>query len=141
MTARESSRGDIVLAEFPFADLAESKLRPVLILTPVPGPYPDYLVMFIGSDIAVAEPNLDLVLTPTDTDFAQTGLRVASVFRTLKLATLSAPLFKGRLGTLDLQAHTALVERIVQHLQPTEGDCMDGDRQPHGSALQPPTVS
>ena len=40
-------RGDIVLARFPFTDQTISKIRPVLILAEIPGPYRDFLVMFI----------------------------------------------------------------------------------------------
>ncbi|OIO91810.1 MAG: hypothetical protein AUJ92_15860 [Armatimonadetes bacterium CG2_30_59_28] len=113
------SRGDIVLAEFPFTDVAESKLRPVLILAPVPGPYPDFLVMFITSESSQAQANLDLVLSSEDPAFSESGLRVTSVFKTLKLATLTASLFRGRLGTLRAELHETLVDRMAQHLKGT----------------------
>jgi hypothetical protein len=59
-------RGDVVLAHFPFTSQGGTKLRPVLILAEVPGPYPDFIVMFISSQVGQAVPGFDLVLGPTD---------------------------------------------------------------------------
>ncbi len=41
-------RGEIALARFPFTDRVGTKIRPVLVLAEVPGPYRDFLVMFIS---------------------------------------------------------------------------------------------
>jgi len=43
-------RGDVALARFPFTDRIGTKIRPVLVLLEVPGPYRDFLVMFIRLD-------------------------------------------------------------------------------------------
>ena len=48
------SRGDIVLARFPFTDGSGAKVRPVLVLASVPGRHDDYLVLFISSQLRIA---------------------------------------------------------------------------------------
>ena len=55
-------RGDILLARFPFADQTISKIRPVLILAEIPGPYRDFLVMFISSQLHQALPDIDVTV-------------------------------------------------------------------------------
>ena len=53
-------RGEIVLARFPFTNQVGTKIRPVLVLVEVPGPYRDFLVMFIFSQRRQAIPMLTL---------------------------------------------------------------------------------
>jgi len=68
-------RGDVVLARFPFTDRIGAKIRPVLVLAEVPGPYRDFLVMFISSQRRRAIPEVDVILEPTNPAFAGTGLK------------------------------------------------------------------
>jgi hypothetical protein len=68
------ARGDVVLARFPFTDGGGTKLRPVLILAEVPGPYDDYLVLFISSQIRTAMAGVDVVLDRRHPSFAGAGL-------------------------------------------------------------------
>jgi mRNA interferase MazF len=102
-------RGEIVLARFPFTSQGGTKLRPVLILAEIPGPYPDFIVMFISSQLGQAVSGFDLVLGPTDPAFARSGLKVASVFRIGKVASLSSALLGGTLGRLD----TSVLRRLL----------------------------
>ncbi len=115
-------RGDIVLAHFPFTTQGATKLRPVLVLSEIPGPYPDFIVVFISSQVSLAVPGFDLVLAPTDPAFARSGLKVASVFRIGKLASLSGALLGGTLGHLDTAVFDEIVRRLTYLLragQPT----------------------
>jgi mRNA interferase MazF len=41
--------GQVVLLRFPYADAGGGKLRPVLVLAQLPGPYDDWLVSMISS--------------------------------------------------------------------------------------------
>lgn len=93
-------RRDILLARFPFTDQSQAKLRPVLILAEVPGNYRDYVVLFISSQLGQAT-ELDLALTPDSPAFASSGLKVASVFKVGKVATISDGLMVGVLGQLQ----------------------------------------
>lgn len=105
-------RGDIVLARFPFTDGSGTKLRPVLVLARVPGPHDDYLVLFISSQLRHALPGTDIVLGRQHPGFAASGLKVPSVLRIGKLATMSDTLVVGPLGKID----DALLGDIVRRL-------------------------
>jgi mRNA interferase MazF len=110
-------RGDIVLAHFPFTSQGGTKLRPVLVLAAVPGPYPDFLALFISSQVSQAVSGFDLVLDPTDPAFARSGLKVASVFRIGKVASLSGTLLGGTLGHLDAGVFDEIVRRLTHLFQ------------------------
>ena len=110
-------RGDVVLARFPFTDRIGAKIRPVLVLAEVPGPYRDFLVMFISSQRRRAIPEVDVILEPTNPAFAGTGLKTASVFKVAKVATLSEALLIGAIGRLDGELFRILIERLVHLLQ------------------------
>jgi mRNA interferase MazF len=111
------ARGDSVLARFPFTDGSGAKLRPVLVLANVPGPHDDYLALFISSQVRVAVPSVDLVLDRNAPSFPVTGLKVPSVFRVGKVATLSAALIVGRLGVLPEPLLSDVVRRLVGLLE------------------------
>jgi len=106
-------RGEIVLARFPFTDQAGAKIRPVLVLAQLRGPYPDHLVMFISSQLGHATPD-DVLLVPGDPAFARSGLKVASYFRFGNIATLSGSLLIGGIGELEPAIFDVLVERLVR---------------------------
>jgi len=112
-----TQRGDVVLARFPFTDRVGTKIRPVLVLAEVPGPYRDFLVMFISSQRRQAIPGVDVVLEPTDPAFVGTGLKAASVFKVAKAATLSEALLIGAIGQLDDELFKMLIKRLVRLLQ------------------------
>ncbi|MGH2350373.1 MAG: type II toxin-antitoxin system PemK/MazF family toxin [Chloroflexota bacterium] len=112
-----AARGDIVLARFPFTDGSGAKLRPVLILAPVPGPYDDFIVMFISSQASYAVPGVDVILDRSNPAFAGSGLKMASAFRVGKVASLSAGLIVGPLGALHSSVFDDLVTRLVRLLQ------------------------
>lgn len=111
-----AARGDVALARFPFTDRTGGTIRPVLVLARIPGPHPDYLVMFVSSQLRHAAPG-DLVLRPDHPAFGRSGLKVASLFRVGKVATLSAGLLIGTLGQLDDELFNPLVEHLVRLLR------------------------
>jgi mRNA interferase MazF len=82
------AKDDIGLAKFPLAGKGGVKVRPVLLLTGPLGTVPEFLTAYISK--AIPSPLLpsDLVLDPALPQYAQTNLRVASVVRLHKLATL-----------------------------------------------------
>lgn len=84
-------RGDIVLVPFPFTDLAAEKLRPAVIVSPDPQES-DIVIAFISSIVPSGElPMADFLLAPNHSDFPQTGLKKASVFKMKKLLTIEKP--------------------------------------------------
>jgi len=86
------AKGDIVLIKFPFTDLSGSKLRPAVILAETAL---DFTVSFITTQLQWQEAT-DVQLIPT----LLNGLRLQSLIRTSKIATLDKTLAKGLLGRL-----------------------------------------
>lgn len=92
--------GQIVLTPFPYTDLTGAKLRPVLMLRPA-SRFDDWLVCMVSSQVQQAEAGLDEILTPADSDFANTGLKVPSVLRLSRLAVLDGALLLGSIGEIS----------------------------------------
>jgi len=95
------NRGDIVLITFPFSDLTATKVRPALVLSPISPKEQDYIVALISSNIERSLSNTDYLLLKSDSAFAETGLKVESVFRMAKLHNLNKSLAKRKIGKVD----------------------------------------
>ena len=107
-----TARGDIILARFPLTDGTGAKLRPVLALAQVPGAHGDYLVLFISSQLSQAVAGVDIVLGRSDPTFIRSGLKVPSVLRIGKIASISRRLIVGPLGQLD----DAIFDDVIRKL-------------------------
>lgn len=92
----------IVLVPFPFDDLSGTKLRPALCLTDSIGVYQHVVIAFITSQLSKATESSDLPLLPSDADFSQTGLKVASALRLHRLVTIPTRLMQRQLGQLPV---------------------------------------
>lgn len=77
--------GQIVLFRFPQTDMAAGKLRPALLLGRVPGPYEDWLVCMISSQLRQYNDGFDEIVREDDVDFGASGLKVPSVIRVGRL--------------------------------------------------------
>jgi mRNA interferase MazF len=84
--------GSIVLTRFPFTDLSGDKRRPALVVSRDNDRRPDLVVCFITSIPRTGPDMAPLAAT------AGTGLKVPSVVRFDKLATLDRSVIAGRLG-------------------------------------------
>lgn len=96
--------GSIVLTRFPFTDLSGDKRRPALVVSRDNDRRSDLVVCFITSVPRAGPDTAPLAAT------AGTGLKVPSVVRFDKLATLDRSVVAGRLGdapTEWLAAHRA----------------------------------
>jgi len=98
---RALSRGDVVLISFPFTDLSADKVRPALVVAQVTGD--DLILAFMTSHVNKIDLQTDILLEPSQAEFSRTGLKVPSVVRLSKLATLHRGLVRRRLGTLGQQ--------------------------------------
>ncbi|MDO8659611.1 MAG: type II toxin-antitoxin system PemK/MazF family toxin [Candidatus Parcubacteria bacterium] len=96
--------GDIILTPFPFTDLSGNKVRPALVLGLQDGG-DDVTVCFISSITSSKLQNkvhkFDIVLSPDDKDFKKTGLKLKSVIKVTKIATLDKIVILGQIGELD----------------------------------------
>ena len=88
-------KGKIVLVPFPFTDLSASKLRPALILYEGDR---DVVVAFISSKIPSKPAEPDVVITKNHPEFMLSGLKVDSVIKLDKIATISKNLIIGEIG-------------------------------------------
>lgn len=95
-------KGDIVLAQFPFTDLSQTKLRPALVLY---GNVPlnEITLCFISSQNINDVSSQELAILISDEEFTQTGLRVSSKVRVTRIVTLQRQLILRHLGKLGNQ--------------------------------------
>lgn len=104
--------GQVVLFRFPQADFDEGKLRPALLLGKLPGNYDDWLICMISGQTRQYIDQFDEIVRDDDADFADSGLKQASVIRVGRLAVVEAQLLLGAIGNIAPQR----LERIKQHL-------------------------
>lgn len=108
--------GEIVLLRLPQPDLSPGKLRPVLVLAELPGPFEDCLVCGISSQLRQEMLDWDERLTPADADFATSGLKVPSVIRLNWLASVNPRTSVGILGSVAPDRLTRLRQRLAAYL-------------------------
>jgi mRNA interferase MazF len=89
----------------------------VLVLVAVPGPHDDYLAVFISSQLRTAVVGVDVVIDRQHSAFRGSGLKVPSVLRIGKLATISGALILGPLGRLDPLLIDDIVRRLTSLLE------------------------
>ncbi len=93
--------GDIILTPFPFTDLSGNKVRPALVLG-VQNGGDDITVCFISSLIPKKIQRFDILVNPKDESFQKTGLKLKSIIKTTKIATLDKAVIVGKIGNLDI---------------------------------------
>jgi mRNA interferase MazF len=91
-------RAKVVLVHFPFTDLSGSKLRPALVIHESE---PDVIVAFISSKIPSPLQDSDLLITTDHPAFRSTGLKISSVIKFDKIATVSKTLIEGEIGEVQ----------------------------------------
>jgi mRNA interferase MazF len=87
------NKGDIVLVPFPFTDLSGNKNRPAIILIKSED---DVTVCFLTTQLNW-QTEYDIIIQPSDLN----GLKLASLVRLNKFATIDKDLIIGRLGSLE----------------------------------------
>jgi len=112
--------GQIVLFAFPQTDHSAGKLRPALVIRSCPGPHEDWLICMISSQLDRTLAGIDEVVRTTDTDFAQTGLKLTSVIRITRLAVVASNLLQGTIGTLSTSRLTGIRRRLAAWLYSNE---------------------
>ena len=108
--------GDIVLTPMPQAD-GRLKNRPAVVLREMP-PFGDLLVCGVSAQLQQQVEGFDQVIKPGDSDFAESGLKAASLIRLGFLAVLPLRNFLGTIGSISQERHKQLLQRLCQHLSP-----------------------
>jgi mRNA interferase MazF len=112
------SPGDVVLVPLPQFRGGAPKLRPALVLAPLPGPYQDTLLCGISTQLHSPGANWDELIQPGDTDFAGSGLHQASVIRLSYLNAEFSLRIVGTIGSIDPARLIRLLTRLADHLRP-----------------------
>jgi mRNA interferase MazF len=110
-------RGDICLASFPFGDRPEMKLRPVLLLTDPIGSHGELLVAYISSVVPATLLSTDLLLDPKAPEYRSTNLKVESVLRLHKLATVHRQTVVRRLGAISPATEALVRDKLRSMLR------------------------
>jgi mRNA interferase MazF len=102
--------GEIYLANFPFGDTPQMKLRPVYLLTGPIGSIPEILVAYISSVVPTRPLASDLLMDPGTVDFQSSNLK--ALLRLHKLATIHATSIVRRLGHLDAPIRVIISDKL-----------------------------
>ena len=107
-------KGKIVLLPFPFTDLTTTKLRPALVIYEGEK---DVIVAFISSKVSSRSLETNILLTKERRGFRRTGLKVDSVIRVDKIATLLKDLVVGELGEVDEEIRKEVNQKLRKILK------------------------
>ena len=107
------SGGDIVLINFPFTNLINSKIRPALIIT---DRKEDVIVLGIFSKIPDAMEDSWLLIDEHAGWFKQTGLKKISVIKTEKIAAVHNSIVRKKLGSVPDKILVEVKEKLRKTL-------------------------
>lgn len=113
--------GQLALLSFPQTDQAIGRLRPTLVLCRLPGPYDDWLVCMISSQLRHEVTGVDEVVREADPDFADTGLKATSVIRVTRIAVVSANILHGTIGEINKERLTRVRTRVANWILGASG--------------------
>ena len=111
--------GQIILFRFPQTDMLRGKLRPALIVRELPGPYNDWLICMISSQLTKYIPKLDEVIKPDDPDFNNSGLKEPSLFRVSRLAVVDKSILLGTIGKISTERLSRIKTSICDWIKST----------------------
>jgi len=106
------SPGEVVLFRFPQTNQSEGKLRPALLLSQMPGPFPDWLVCMISSQQRHFIPEFDELVDVSEADFVSSGLKLVSVIRVARLAVVEESMLVGSIGKISDERLTRIKLRL-----------------------------
>lgn len=95
--------GQIVLFRFPQTDYTNAKLRPALVIRKLPGPYNDWLISMISTNLLQQIDGLDELIKTDDQDFNDSGHKATSLFRVTRLAVVDKSVLIGIIGEVSTE--------------------------------------
>lgn len=105
------SKGKIVLIPFPFTDLSGHKVRPAVILHVTRGE--DCIVAFLSSGIPKKKYPYDVAIRTSK----RNGLKVDSIIKVDKLATLQKKIVLGEFGEVEKDIQKAVDSNLKKVFQ------------------------
>ena len=109
--------GNIILFRFPQANQTAGKLRPALVLRKLPGPYDDWLICMVSTQLSQQIEGLDEIIGPEDHDFKDSGLKSPSLFRASRLAVVEKSIFVGVLGEIPTKRLSRIKTSLAQWIK------------------------
>ncbi len=103
--------GQVVLVPFPFSNLSQAKMRPVVVLADAG--CKDWILCQITSNPYGDRHAIEI----TDTDFQSGSLRMTSYARPGKLFTANEELIAGKAGTLSQEILHRLIDAVIELLK------------------------
>jgi mRNA interferase MazF len=100
--------------------LSEGKLRPALLLSEVPGPYDDWLICMISSQVRQRVEGFDELIEEDDKDFPHSGLKVTSVIRIGRLAAVEGQILAGSIGTISPERMQRIRRKLAKWIGGSE---------------------
>jgi mRNA interferase MazF len=109
--------GQIVLFPFPQTDLGMGKMRPALLLAQLPSSYGDWLVCMMSSQTRQAISGIDELISVSDKDFRQSGLKSDTVIRLTRIAVVSDTIFTGTIGGIGAERLKRLKKNLAEWIE------------------------
>ncbi len=110
------TKEDVVLVNFPFTDLSQTKLRPALVVWVSPNAEDVVVCAITSQNLQTLQPE-DFLIEITDSEFSETGLRISSKIRVTRVATLQRSLLLKKLGKLGTEQRKGLNLKLVEVFQ------------------------
>lgn len=107
--------GNVVLTPIPQAN-GKIKNRPAIILRELPPPHRDLLVCGVSTQLHQYVKGFDEIISPSDEDFALSGLLSESLIRLGFLAVLSRKSIAGSIGSISPKRHKRLLKTLSDYL-------------------------
>lgn len=101
----------MVLTPVPQAD-GSVKNRPAILLRELP-PYKDLLVCGVSTQLHQQVKGFDEIISPSDPDFAPSGLKSESLVRLGFLAVLPRAKIAGSIGSISSKRHRRLLNTLA----------------------------
>ena len=106
--------GDVILTPVPQAD-GSIKNRPAILLREFL-PYRDFLVCGVSTQLHQEVKGFDEIISPSDPDFASSGLKSESLIRLGFLATLPQSRIAGSIGSISSNRREKLLRTLAEYL-------------------------
>ena len=107
-------KGKIVLLPFPFTDLTAIKMRPALVIS---SSVKDVVVTFISSRLPANPLDSDVIIRKDHSEFGESGLKVDSVIKLDKVATILKDHILGELGEIGPNLKQEINEKLSRIFQ------------------------
>ena len=110
-------KGDVILAPFPFTDFSETKLRPAVVLWVSSRGSNNIIICFIYSQNLINLQPEEFLISDSDPEFANTGLKLSSKVIVSRIVTIDRNLITRRIGNLGIKQLEELNTRLIKIFQ------------------------